>query len=141
MLVYVRPSNEALLRARVPGAQDQRGCPSNPLIVRVLRARRTVCLLPRLIRNRMLRGHRNRQSSRPISSSPPTRIGGAESVRVVPEYGKQRIGDNHSWHAKLKILAAVFLLAKYTSLTYIDRNDYVCRIQIIHQTGRAIFVR
>ena len=29
MLVYVRPSNEALLRARVPGAQDQRGCPSN----------------------------------------------------------------------------------------------------------------
>jgi hypothetical protein len=30
MLVYVRPSNEALLRARVPGAQDQRGCPSHP---------------------------------------------------------------------------------------------------------------
>ena len=30
MLGYVRPSNEALLRARVPGAQDQRGCPSNP---------------------------------------------------------------------------------------------------------------
>src|SRR5437588_11700253 len=30
ILVYVRPSNEALLRARVPGAQDQRGCPSNP---------------------------------------------------------------------------------------------------------------
>ena len=30
MLVYVRPSNEALLRARVPGAQDQRGCPSRP---------------------------------------------------------------------------------------------------------------
>jgi hypothetical protein len=29
MLVYVRPSNEALLRARVPGAQDQGGCPSN----------------------------------------------------------------------------------------------------------------
>ena len=29
MLVYVWPSNEALLRARVPGAQDQRGCPSN----------------------------------------------------------------------------------------------------------------
>ena len=28
MLVYVRPSNEALLRARVPGAQDQRGCTS-----------------------------------------------------------------------------------------------------------------
>jgi len=31
MLVYVRPSNEALLRARVPGAQDQCGCPSLPL--------------------------------------------------------------------------------------------------------------
>jgi hypothetical protein len=30
MLVYVRPSNEALLRARVPGAQGQRGCPSSP---------------------------------------------------------------------------------------------------------------
>ena len=30
MLVYVRPSNEALLRARVLGAQDQCGCPSNP---------------------------------------------------------------------------------------------------------------
>jgi hypothetical protein len=29
MLVHVRPSNEALLRARVPGAQDQRGCPSH----------------------------------------------------------------------------------------------------------------
>ena len=47
MLVYVRPSNEALLRARVPGAQDQHGCPSNPFIVGALRARRTVCLLPR----------------------------------------------------------------------------------------------
>jgi hypothetical protein len=30
MLVYVRPSNEALLRARVPGTQDQRGRPSIP---------------------------------------------------------------------------------------------------------------
>ena len=30
MLVYVRPSNEALLRARVPGAQDQRAWPSTP---------------------------------------------------------------------------------------------------------------
>ena len=40
MLVYVRPSNEALLRARVPGAQDQRGCLPIFFIVRVLRARR-----------------------------------------------------------------------------------------------------
>ncbi len=38
MLVYVRPSNEALLRARVPGAKDQRGCPSIP--TSALRARR-----------------------------------------------------------------------------------------------------
>jgi hypothetical protein len=30
MLVYVRPSNEALLSALVPGAQDQHGCPSPP---------------------------------------------------------------------------------------------------------------
>jgi hypothetical protein len=30
MLVQVRPSNEALLRARVPGVQDQRGCPPIP---------------------------------------------------------------------------------------------------------------
>ena len=36
MLVYVRPSNEALLRARVPGAQDQRGCHSISFIVRAL---------------------------------------------------------------------------------------------------------
>ena len=42
MLVYVRPSNEALLRARVPGAQDQCGCPSNPFIVGALRAYETV---------------------------------------------------------------------------------------------------
>ena len=33
MLVYVRPSNEALPRARVPGAQDQRGCPSSLLLL------------------------------------------------------------------------------------------------------------
>jgi hypothetical protein len=44
MLVYVRLSNEALLRARVPGAQDQCGYPSHPFIVRVLRARRKVWL-------------------------------------------------------------------------------------------------
>jgi len=30
MSAYVRPSNEALLRARAPGAQGQRGYPSNP---------------------------------------------------------------------------------------------------------------
>ena len=32
MLVQARPSNEALLRARVPGAQDQRGYPSHLLL-------------------------------------------------------------------------------------------------------------
>jgi hypothetical protein len=31
MLVPLRPSNEALLRARVPGAQDQRRCHSIPV--------------------------------------------------------------------------------------------------------------
>ena len=46
MLVYVRPSNEALLRARAPGAQDQRGCPSNLFIVGALRAQRP-CQLSR----------------------------------------------------------------------------------------------
>ena len=29
MLVYVRPSNEHIHIVRVPGAQDQRGCPSH----------------------------------------------------------------------------------------------------------------
>jgi hypothetical protein len=39
MLVYVRPSNEALLRARVPGAQDQHGYPLPVLFsVRIERA-------------------------------------------------------------------------------------------------------
>jgi len=28
MLLQLRPSNEALLRARVPGAREQRGCPA-----------------------------------------------------------------------------------------------------------------
>ena len=31
MLVYVRPSNEALLMARVPGTREQRGCSAAPL--------------------------------------------------------------------------------------------------------------
>ena len=31
MLVKVRPLNEALLKARVPGAQDQCRCPSLPI--------------------------------------------------------------------------------------------------------------
>ena len=39
MLVYVRPSNEALLRARVPGVLDQCGCHSIPFIVGALGAR------------------------------------------------------------------------------------------------------
>jgi hypothetical protein len=30
MLVYVRPSNEARLRVHDLGAEDQRGCSSNP---------------------------------------------------------------------------------------------------------------
>jgi hypothetical protein len=46
MVVYVRPSNEALLRARVPGAQDHHGCLSNLFIVGALPARRTVLPAP-----------------------------------------------------------------------------------------------
>ncbi len=34
MLVFVRPSNEHILIVRVPGAQDQRGCPSLPYFTR-----------------------------------------------------------------------------------------------------------
>ena len=30
MLVSLRPSSESLLRARAPGARDQRGCRSSP---------------------------------------------------------------------------------------------------------------
>ena len=57
MLVYVRPSNEALLRARVPGAQEQHGCPLPILFtVRVLRARRAPDRsLPILLRPRVAR--------------------------------------------------------------------------------------
>ena len=40
MLVDVRPSSEALLRARVPAAQDQCGGHSSSFTVRVLRAKR-----------------------------------------------------------------------------------------------------
>jgi len=48
MLVEVRPSNEALLRARVPGAQDQCGRSSLSILLRprVARARR---ILSRLV--------------------------------------------------------------------------------------------
>ena len=46
MLVYVRPSNEALLRARVPGAQDQRGCPSNPFYRGGSASKKDGCLPP-----------------------------------------------------------------------------------------------
>ena len=48
-LVYVRPSNEALLRARVPGAQDQRGCPSNPFCRGGSASKRIVLTLPLLL--------------------------------------------------------------------------------------------
>ena len=47
MLVEVRPSNEALLRARVPGAQDQCGRSSLSILLRprVARARRILSRL------------------------------------------------------------------------------------------------
>ena len=46
MLVYVRPSNEALPRARVPGAQDQRGCPSHSFYRGGSASKKDVCLFP-----------------------------------------------------------------------------------------------
>jgi hypothetical protein len=49
VLVPLRPSNEHILIVRVPGARDQHGCHSIPFIVGALRARRTVCLLPRIL--------------------------------------------------------------------------------------------
>ena len=48
MLVYVRPSNEALLRARVPGAQDQRGRPSLIFYRARSASKKDRCLLPHL---------------------------------------------------------------------------------------------
>ena len=54
MLVPMRPSNEALLRARVPGAQDQRGCHSISPACALLRARSRlrplVIPLPKLLK-------------------------------------------------------------------------------------------
>jgi hypothetical protein len=48
MLVYVRPSNEALPRAHVPGAQGQRGCPSYPFYRGGFASKKDGCLLPRV---------------------------------------------------------------------------------------------
>jgi hypothetical protein len=71
MLVYVRPSNEALLRARVPGAQDQRGCPFNPFH-RARSASRRTAWLPRLplLRPRVARA----QKIIRLHLTPPTRV-------------------------------------------------------------------
>jgi hypothetical protein len=46
MLVYVRPSNEHILIARVPGAQDQHGCPL-PILPSslVISSGRVACLI------------------------------------------------------------------------------------------------
>ncbi len=49
VLVPLRPSSEHILIVRAPGARDQHGCHSTPLIVRPQRARRVVWLLPSLI--------------------------------------------------------------------------------------------
>ena len=54
MLVYVRPSNEALLRARVPGAQDHMGPFQSLFIVGALRAQRP-CRLPRCFPSKLAR--------------------------------------------------------------------------------------
>src|SRR4249919_2129683 len=49
VLVPLRPSSEHILIVRAPGARDQHGCHSILFIVGALRARRTVCLLPRIL--------------------------------------------------------------------------------------------
>ena len=46
MLVQLRPSNEALPRARVPGAQDQYGCPSTLLTCALCEHRDLTSCLP-----------------------------------------------------------------------------------------------
>ena len=53
MLVYVRPSNEVLLRARVPGAQDQRRSLKSISVVRVPRAGGPPGSIPILLRPRI----------------------------------------------------------------------------------------
>jgi hypothetical protein len=67
MLVYVRPSNEALLRARVPGAQDQCGCPSHPSYRARSASRRTARLPVSPFRDRALHEHRRSSASIPSS--------------------------------------------------------------------------
>ena len=49
VLVPLRPSSEHILIVRAPGAREQHGCHSILFIVGALRARRTVCLLLRII--------------------------------------------------------------------------------------------
>jgi hypothetical protein len=69
MLVYVRPSNEALLRARVPGAQDQCGCRSTPFIVRVLPAKGHLAAPFSFFSSRALREHRDHPATPPPFSA------------------------------------------------------------------------
>ena len=60
MLVYVRPLNEALLRARVPGAQDQHGSPPNPFHRARSASKKGTWSLPLiLLRPRVARSHRS----------------------------------------------------------------------------------
>jgi hypothetical protein len=70
MLVYVRPSNEALLRARVPGAQDQCGCPSHPSYRARSASRRTARLPSPSFGGRALREHRRSSGSIPALLAP-----------------------------------------------------------------------
>jgi len=84
MLVYVRPSNEALLRARVPGAQDQRGCPSNLLHrARSASKKGTWSLPSKSFGGRALREHRGLTGpSLPLSMSKPLTSYTSQQVRV-----------------------------------------------------------
>ena len=71
MLVYMRPSNEALLRARVPGAQDQRGCPSNPFLSCAFREHGDRPSYPALFSRSLSAGGSNRPANEAAGESQP----------------------------------------------------------------------
>ena len=82
VLVPLRPSNEHILIVRVPGARDRHECHSTLFIVGALRARRTVCLLPRIIlRQRVTRTQQASLSPRAVLSGCKTRLSRATYVQ------------------------------------------------------------
>ncbi len=98
MLVYVRPSNEALPRARVPGAQDQYGCPSRLSDCAAPASKKDGLATPLPpFGGRALREHRRSSGSIPSSAGAvggrkfcylngPATYGGLEMVCENPAY-------------------------------------------------------